>query len=172
MQKHRQIPNQRFRAPSKPLTANGEHSELPSTRWWEAYAVRYFIGFVIGTVCVAILIEDLGLTSQLQKLNSSGLQEIGSISYLLLAVLGLGYCYAASTPISVLHFGRYGRGCIDRHARHFWFGWLLSIVFFSIFGADVLGSDLSCYALTLLIGVIGTAVVSPHSITINVRILY
>jgi hypothetical protein len=163
MQKHRPIPYQYPRPSPKALSAKGEHSEPPSTRWWEAYAVRYFIGFVVGTICIAILIESLGLASHLRELSSSGSKEDGSTPYLLLAVLGLGYCYAASTPIAVLHFGRYDHGWLDGHARHFWFGWLLSIVYFAINGTDFLGADLSFHTAGILIGGIGTIIlpVSP-----------
>lgn len=163
MQKHRHTPSQHFRQPPKTHSTKGEQSEPPSTRWWEAYAVRYFIGFVVGTICVAILVNNLGLGSQIRELSSTGSKEDGSTPYLLLAVLGLGYCYAASTPISVLHFGRYDHGWLDGHARHFWFGWLLSIIFFVIAGTQFLGNDLRLHFAGLLLGGIGTAIlpISP-----------
>lgn len=165
MQKNRQFPNQypRQLTPKK-LSAKSEHSDPPSTRWWEAYAVRYFIGFVVGTICISILIENLGLVGHLKELSSSGSKEEGSTPYLLLAVLGLGYCYVASTPISVLHFGRYDHGSLDGRARHFWFGWLLSIIYFAIEGTSSLGTDLRYNLLGLLLGSIGTAIlpISPY----------
>lgn len=165
MQNNRQLPNQypRRLTPKTP-SAKSEHSDPPSTRWWEAYAVRYFIGFVVGTICISILIENLGLVGHLKELSSSGSKEEGSTPYLLLAVLGLGYCYAASTPISVLHFGRYDHGWLDGHARHFWFGWLLSIIYFAIEGTGSLGADLRYNLLGLLLGSIGTAIlpISPN----------
>jgi len=129
---------------SKSSSAKSTSAEAPSTRWWESYAVRYFIGFVVGAICVATLVIDLGLLKQAEGffLQTFGLNTTAQSSIkpdwtsvlLILCLLGFCYCYVASTPITVLHFGRYGHGRLDAHARHFWFGWSLAIIFSSIFG--------------------------------------
>lgn len=139
-------------------------NEAPTTRWWESYAVRYFIGFVVGSICVAILIKDLGLHDALASFLSKDKDgSDGGGSLFLLAVLGLGYCYVASTPISVLHFGRYSYGWLDGHARHFWFGWLWVIFLFAFSGTASLGTDLKIEWAFFALGLIFTAIlpVSP-----------
>lgn len=134
-------------------------SESPNTRWWESYAVRYFIGFIVGTFCVAVLIKQLHLSPILNEFLARGKDEDGSPLFLL-AALGLGYCYVASTPISVLHFGRYCHGRLDGLARYFWFGWLGVVVFFTLFGTTSLGSDPKNEWAWGVSGLIGTVILT------------
>lgn len=126
---------------------------MPSTRWWESYAVRYFIGFVVGGICVAVLAHDLDLIEKVTQLLTGNKDKADwSPIFFVLAFLGFGYCYAASTPIAVLHFGRYKHGFVDGHARHFWFGWLIVILLAAILGTRQLGLFPSLEILGVIIG--------------------
>lgn len=109
-------------------TSRADTAEIPSTRWWESYLVRYFIGFIVGSICVFVIAAQLNLTEVLFKnlasTSSTGKPDWSTIALLIL-FLGVGYCYIASTPITVLHAGRFGKGWLDGHSRHFWFAWIL-----------------------------------------------
>jgi hypothetical protein len=57
----------------------------------------------------------------------------------LIAFLGIGFCYIASTPITVLHAGRFKKGWHSGHSRHFWIAWI-AIAILGCFGfSDQLG---------------------------------
>jgi hypothetical protein len=119
-------------------------AEIPSTRWWESYLVRYFIGFIVGSFCVLLFGVRVGLIDELLKhlavSNLSNGKPDWSVIALLVALLGIGFCYIASTPITVLHAGRYRRGWLDGHSRHFWFAWVILAFVVFMFGVDVLGN--------------------------------
>lgn len=102
-----------------------------NTRWWESYLVRYFLGFIIGAICVAVIASQSKLipggTELLNKTASSADdQSKYGVTAIVIAIslLGLAYCYLASTPITVMHAGRYGNGPVDRLSRFFWLGWV------------------------------------------------
>lgn len=115
-------------------------SEPANNRWWESYLVRYFLGFIVGIVCVVVLAWKFGLLDVLLDMakavaadpNGKGNKEPvkPDWSYIAFAaaLLGLGYCYLASTPITVLHAGRFGRDGIASLSRYFWFGWVITLV--------------------------------------------
>lgn len=72
-------------------------------RWWENYAVRYFVGTVIGSVAIALLNTQSG-SPFLGKLGL--LVESKDTPYLgfgLTAALGLAFCYIASAPVLAVH---------------------------------------------------------------------
>lgn len=120
-------------------------AEAPSTRWWESYLVRYFVGFIVGCGCITILGLHLGVFDKLIKHLASSAIPYGKPDWSaitsLVVVMGLGFCYLASTPITVLHAGRYRHGWFDGHSRHFWFAWiLLSALIFSI-GVQHVGNN-------------------------------
>lgn len=81
-----------------------------SSRWWEAYLVRYITGSVVGAVIVYVLLIqiDIDLIPCWAEVKNSNL--------LLLASLGFTYCYLASAPIALLHAVRamYGYGQIKK----------------------------------------------------------
>ncbi|KAA5918995.1 hypothetical protein F1536_29045 [Achromobacter xylosoxidans] len=103
-----------------------------NNRWWESYLVRYFLGFVVGAICIAAIVIYSGLVpgalfvaNEASRVVSNE-PKYGMTSIVVaVAVLGLAYCYVASTPITVLHAGRYSKGAADRLSRFFWFGWVL-----------------------------------------------
>lgn len=126
-------------------------SEAMNTRWWESYLVRYLLGSIFGSICLIFLAFELDLfrlassyfaevfprTSPLSDAipgataSAKGASESPGLTGVLITVglLGLGYCYAVSTPITVLHAARYGRGTVDAHSRVFWLGWAVAVVF-------------------------------------------
>lgn len=77
---------------------------MNSSRWWEYYAVRYFIGTVIGAIAVVAFNEVSAspmrgtLFPALSNFKDAGAQHI-----LVILALGLTYCYIASAPILALH---------------------------------------------------------------------
>lgn len=110
--------------------------ESMNTRWWESYLVRYFIGFIVGAGCVATIASQFATVQSLSNLVSVSKdgKPDWSVIFLTLSLAGLGYCYLASTPITVLHAGRYGRGSIDGQSRYFWLSWILVLLISSVPG--------------------------------------
>jgi hypothetical protein len=115
-----------------------EKSESPGSnnRWWESYLVRYFLGFIVGTICVAVIAQFTGVIPGFVTLmqdagNPTGSGPRSGVTSIMIAValLGMAYCYIASTPITVLHAGRYSRGPVERLSRFFWFGWVCALAF-------------------------------------------
>ncbi|MGX5659463.1 hypothetical protein ACWKWV_07035 [Castellaniella ginsengisoli] len=111
-----------------------------NNRWWESYLVRYFLGFIVGSICVAVIAHFSGLMPGVLSLVSgvepAGMYEpkYGVTSIIMvIGFLGLAYCYLASTPITVLHAGRYRKGPADRLSRFFWFGWVLVLAVLMVF---------------------------------------
>lgn len=73
-------------------------------RWWEFYFVRYFVGTVLGMVVVAFLNFDGN--SALQGKILPSMKSVSDIDFghsLVLAAIGLAFCYVASAPVLVLH---------------------------------------------------------------------
>ena len=100
-------------------------SESLNTRWWESYLVRYFIGFIVGVGCVATIASQFVTAQSLGNLISVSKdgKPDWSVIFWMLSLAGLGYCYIASTPITVLHAGRYSPGPVDSQSRNFWLSW-------------------------------------------------
>lgn len=102
-------------------------------RWWESYLVRYFLGSIVGMICVIVLVAqvDSDITSLLKVTLSSSANEKGA-SLLPMAIglilFGLAYCYAASSPITVLHSARMLPNKLGRLSRAFWFGWICTLI--------------------------------------------
>lgn len=117
------------------MSDSEKKGEQANNRWWESYLVRYFLGFIVGAFCVVVLAWKFGLVTEWVN-NTAAAKVSGkepakpdwSYVSFAAALLGLGYCYLASTPITVLHAGRYGRGGIDSLSRFFWFGWVMTLV--------------------------------------------
>jgi len=138
---------------SQPNSGVVAPEETPSTRWWESYLVRYFIGFIVGAICIGILTSELSLYDRIVKpvVGSSNSETGWSALLITLGILGLGYCYVASTPITVLHYGRASQGWLDAHSRHFWFGWIIALVAINVWNiSDSASHPLRVYAITLL----------------------
>jgi hypothetical protein len=59
----------------------------------------------------------------------SAMGESGSTSFAIaIALLGLAYCYIASTPVTVLHGTRMINTWVSANSRAFWMGWGLSLL--------------------------------------------
>lgn len=119
-----------------------ESTEAPNTRWWESYLVRYFLGFIVGMVAIFFLALEFQVFAKtgpwLKTAGFSTSEKFELTAFLApLALLGLGFCYLVSTPITVLHAGRYRRGFFDSHTRYFWFGWAIALL-----GSHLLASSL------------------------------
>ncbi len=102
-----------------------------NTRWWESYLVRYFSGTVVGAVCLTVMFWYVAI--QVHKTpRTHDLLDGRDIPTTALAALlftgGLMYSYIISTPITVIHFGRYGRSSIERQIRYFWLGWVITLL--------------------------------------------
>lgn len=134
-------------------------AEPPSTRWWESYLVRYFVGFIVGGICVSTIIYQTDLLHNLtETFFASQAEKKPDWTALIIALsfLGIMYCYLASSPITVLHAGRYGQGVIDAHSRHFWLGWLIAgvLMLLNIYHVKLL----SILALLVIAGVLIIAI--------------
>ena len=120
-------------------------AEAQNTRWWESYLVRYFVGFIVGACCVGVLAIRLRLdprsSALFTQIFGSDFKVDAASLYIPVALLGLGYCYVASTPITVLHLGRNDRWWLDSQSRHFWFGWLAVLLLAFFWGPGVLGTS-------------------------------
>lgn len=117
------------------MSDSEKKGEPANNRWWESYLVRYFLGFIVGAFCVVVLAWKFGLvakwleaTAVVQGQGKEPTKPDWSYISFAVALLGLGYCYLASTPITVLHAARYGRGGISSLSRYFWFGWGMTLM--------------------------------------------
>ncbi|WP_139826109.1 hypothetical protein [Derxia lacustris] len=103
-----------------------QSAEPANTRWWESYLVRYFIGFVCACACIIALSFKFGLLEAAHSIiapTASNLKPDWSALVILGSALSVGFCYIASSPITVLHAGRYRKGRVDQHSRNFWLAW-------------------------------------------------
>jgi hypothetical protein len=111
----------------------GTGRESRSSRWWEYYLVRYFVGSVVGSLLVlsmaAHLAEQLGGAVKGFIISLILAASDGNIkSLFVLAATGVAYCYVASSPMMILHASR--AQLISEKSRNFnrSFYWLLAVV--------------------------------------------
>lgn len=101
-------------------------------RWWESYLVRYFLGSVVGMICIIVLVVqvDSDISDFLRQAAAPSNEK--AVNFVPLAVglilFGLAYCYIASSPITVLHSARMLPNALGRLSRAFWLGWVLNLV--------------------------------------------
>lgn len=72
-------------------------------KWWEYYAVRYFVGTVIGAGIVAFLNGQPGSPYEGRLTLGGDSKEATFLGVGLVAALGFAYCYIASSPMLILH---------------------------------------------------------------------
>lgn len=72
-------------------------------KWWEYYAVRYFIGTVIGAGIVAFLNGEPSSPYKGKLTLVGDSNEATFLGVGLVAALGFAYCYIASSPVLTLH---------------------------------------------------------------------
>lgn len=76
------------------------------SKWWEYYAVRYFVGTVVGAVLVAFLNSDPSSPFKGQISALGDAKEATFLGLGLLGALGFAFCYIASAPVLTLHAAR------------------------------------------------------------------
>ncbi|MEK3776639.1 hypothetical protein MHB85_19255 [Paenibacillus sp. FSL K6-4396] len=76
-------------------------------RWWEFYLVRYFVGTVVGTIIVLLLVfgEGSNVKDILVKVDAFkvSVNNFQMVHLWLYGFLGLAFCYIASGPILLFH---------------------------------------------------------------------
>jgi len=75
-------------------------------KWWEYYAVRYFVGTVVGAVIVAFLNTAPNSPFKGSMAAIGELKEATFLGVGLFAALGFAFCYIASSPVLTLHTTR------------------------------------------------------------------
>ncbi|WP_139791218.1 hypothetical protein [Chromobacterium violaceum] len=80
--------------------------ELSSFRsnWWEVYIIRYSLGTLVGSLMSWFLIFQLNQKSIFRIFISS---KESAVNYVVIAFMGLTFCYVASAPMLVAHASRY-----------------------------------------------------------------
>lgn len=114
---------------------------MDSSRWWENYAVRYFVGTIIGAGAVLMFNEYSAsplkgaLFPALSNFKDAGAQHL-----VVLGALGLAYCYIASAPMLTLHSLR-GEITVGSKKPFTWFSVIFVFLFAALFsGAHVIVS--------------------------------
>ncbi|GGY49710.1 hypothetical protein [Pseudoduganella albidiflava] len=74
-------------------------------KWWEYYAVRYFVGTIVGALIIAFLRDHPG-SIYVSKLSLGEAKEVTFLGVGLVAALGFAFCYVASAPILLIHAAR------------------------------------------------------------------
>lgn len=109
----------------KAVGTNEEKLEPPqkekpftSVRWWENYVVRYFVGSVVGSAIILFLLDpSLEILKQSIFHSDSKNVEAKDLNVLMLAALGLAYCYFASAPMLTIHATRAQLGLVEMNPR-------------------------------------------------------
>jgi len=84
-------------------------------RFWEFYVVRYFVGTVVGSVIVALLLyHPESIIAQTTSLKIDSITKLQPHHFLVAATLGLAFCYISSSPILVLHTTRCYLSYLDK----------------------------------------------------------
>lgn len=101
--------------------------ESAKSNWWEGYIIRYSLGTLVGSLICWFLVLNLAETSQIRSFVFS---KETVVNYVIVAFMGLTFCYIASAPMLVLHVSRYqerkktiGR-CFDKAVFFVFFSWL------------------------------------------------
>ncbi|MBK0413375.1 hypothetical protein JD974_03055 [Chromobacterium haemolyticum] len=102
-------------------------SEPAKSNWWEGYIIRYSLGTLVGSLICWFLVSNLAETSQVRLFVFS---KETVVNYVIIAFMGLTFCYIASAPMLVLHVSRYqerkksiGR-CFDKVVFFVFGGWV------------------------------------------------
>lgn len=100
-------------------------------RWWEYYALRYFVGTVAGALAVVFLtrssgspLHTFGFTS-VDDLNKLGMKDVTVIG-----ALGFAYCYIASAPMLLLHATRAQLGLNPLRCK--WRRWVVTAIVIAV----------------------------------------
>lgn len=88
------------------ITNNNTQEEISSSRgnWWEGYIIRYTLGSLVGAIICWQLIDDVnGKLAVKSFLHAK--EDV--VKYVILLLMGLCYCYVASSPMLTIHVSRY-----------------------------------------------------------------
>lgn len=113
--------------------SSNEKNSVANSRWWESYLVRYFSGFLVGSICVIAFVMQIAFITggdlEIKKTIFSIMKKDGPLTAILVAsgLLGLLYSYLVSAPITVIHYGRGVRIFWDGQSRYFWLAWVFVI---------------------------------------------
>lgn len=97
--------------------------------WWEGYIIRYTLGSLVGAIICWQLIGDVDDKLAIKAFISTK-EEVAK--YVILLLMGLCYCYVASSPMLTIHASRY-RELKQTHklvSINSIFAWLFSWTFF------------------------------------------
>ncbi|WP_374553150.1 hypothetical protein [Aquitalea pelogenes] len=84
---------------------NENSTNVASTgNWWEGYIIRYTLGSLVGAVICWKLINETSGNHVFQGFLSA---KDDIVKYVVLLLMGLCYCYVASSPMLVIHIARY-----------------------------------------------------------------
>ncbi|THJ32424.1 hypothetical protein E8K88_12045 [Lampropedia aestuarii] len=74
-----------------------------ASRWWEYYAIRYFVGSAIGAFLILYLngYHSSGFGGVLCSIGIAGIKDFSDFA--VLASVGFAFCYLSSAPILVFH---------------------------------------------------------------------
>lgn len=86
--------------------SNSKKEDMNSIKssWWEVYIIRYSLGTLIGSLISWFLIFQLHEKSIIRIFISS---KESVINYIVVAFMGLTFCYIASAPMLIAHTSRY-----------------------------------------------------------------
>src|ERR1700722_15477878 len=103
--------------------------ENPSSRWWEFFVVRYFLGDMFGGLGFFFCGGGAPPMAGLEGLHLVPI-KLDKTQMTLLVTYGLVYCYIASASILVFHATRFLLDySVDKGA---WLWWLLRYVMFPV----------------------------------------
>lgn len=110
--------------------AQGADSPTVRSNWWEGYIIRYTLGSLVGAVICWQIIDDLNGRLAIKSFLHA---KEDVVKYVILLLMGLCYCYVASSPMLTFHVSRF-REIKSVHKNISWnvffiflFGWLFFI---------------------------------------------
>lgn len=115
-----------------------------NSRWWESYLVRYLPGAIFGGFCVAVLAYNIAKILGVTNLNAKITQNLGWQTLFAGLIIGLFYAYISSSPITLIHYGRFGKSTIETKTRYFWVSWSISLVAIQVLPTKILTNPSLC----------------------------
>lgn len=88
-------------------TPSPQSSPTVDSKWWEVYIIRYFVGSVVGAAILLYL--NGSASSKLNGVFMPGITDMKQITMellILLATMGLTFCYISSGPVLAIHAAR------------------------------------------------------------------
>lgn len=71
-----------------------------------------------------------------------------------IGILGVGFCYVASTPITVMHVGRNDKSTPEKHIRYLWLSWITILLATLTGNINFLGKNPITEWIFVLIGIL------------------